>query len=179
MLHTEFSTEDARAKMQISDELQGYVEGERPTYAKKREDVDFILAPCNVGGHWVVAKINLVRWTIKVVDSARTLDAKDNGVRASQMTPLTIMMPFICHHVGYFNNICRKRRDLTSMPLVIHLPKAKVHRQNDSVSCGMFMIEYIEHILQSEKIEIKQNMITKMCRQYALKIFSNNCESEP
>ncbi|EOY19248.1 Uncharacterized protein TCM_044254 [Theobroma cacao] len=105
MLHTEFPTEDARATMQIPDELQGYVEGERPTYAKKWEDVDFILAPCNVGGHWVVVKIYLVRWTIKVVDSARTLDAKDNGVRAGQMTPLTTMMPFICHQVGYFNNI--------------------------------------------------------------------------
>ncbi|EOX98780.1 Uncharacterized protein TCM_007473 [Theobroma cacao] len=51
MLHTEFPTEDARAKMQIPDELSGYVEGERPTYVKKWEDVDFILAPCNVGGH--------------------------------------------------------------------------------------------------------------------------------
>ncbi|EOY09589.1 Uncharacterized protein TCM_025002 [Theobroma cacao] len=155
MLHTEFSIEDARAKMQISDELRGYVEGERPTYAKKGEDVDFILAPCNVGGHWVVAKIDLVRWTIKVVDSAITLDAKDNGVRAGQMTPLTTMMPFICHQAGYFNNIRRKRQDLTSMSLDIHLPKAKVHRQNDSVSCGMFMIGYIEHILQSENIRIK------------------------
>ncbi|WRX22745.1 Ulp1 protease family [Theobroma cacao] len=121
--------------MQIPDELRGYVEGERPTYAKKREDVDFILAPCNVGGHWVVAKIDLVRWTIKVVESVITSNAKDNGVRAGQMTPLTTMMPFICHQAGYFNNIRRKRQDLTSMPLYIHLPKAKVHRQNDSVSC--------------------------------------------
>ncbi|EOY18324.1 Uncharacterized protein TCM_042921 [Theobroma cacao] len=179
MLHTKFPIEDARAKMQIPDELRGYVEGERPTYAKKWEDVDFILAPCNVGGHWVVAKIDLVRWTIKVVDSARTSDAKDNGVRAGQMTPLTTMMPFISHQAGYFNNIRQKRQDLTSMPLDIHLPKAKVYRQNDSVSCGMLMIGYIEHILQSEKIEIKQNMIAKMRRQYALEIFSNSCESEP
>ncbi|EOY22973.1 Uncharacterized protein TCM_014994 [Theobroma cacao] len=147
MLHIEFSTEDARAKMQISDELRGYAEGKRPTYTKKWEDVDFILAPCNVGGHWVVAKIDLVRWTIKVVDSAITSDAKDNGVHASQMTPLTTLMPFICHQVGYFNNIRRKRRDLMPMPLDIHLSKAKVHLQNDSVSCGMFMIRYIEHIL--------------------------------
>ncbi|EOX96527.1 Uncharacterized protein TCM_005763 [Theobroma cacao] len=95
MLHTEFPTEDARAKMQIPDELRGYVEGERPTYAKKWEDVDFILAPCNVGGHWVVAKIDLVRWTIKVVDSTITSDAKDNGAHAGQMTPLTTMMSFI------------------------------------------------------------------------------------
>ncbi|EOY09843.1 Uncharacterized protein TCM_025216 [Theobroma cacao] len=130
MLHIEFPIEDARAKMQIPDELQGYVEGERPTYAKKWEDADFILAPCNVGGHWVVGKIDLMRWTIKVVDSTRTSDAKDNGVRAGQMTPLTTMMSFICHQAGYFNNIRRKRQDLD-----IHLPKAKVHRQNDSVSC--------------------------------------------
>ncbi|XP_017978432.1 PREDICTED: uncharacterized protein LOC108660465 isoform X2 [Theobroma cacao] len=161
------------------DELRGYVEGERPTYAKKWKDVDFIIVPCNVGGHWVVAKIDLVRWTIKVVDEAITSNAKDNGVRAGQMTPLTTMMPLICHQAGYFNNIRRKRRDLTPMPLDIHLPKTKVHWQNDSVSCGMFMIGYIEHILQSEKIRIKQNMIAKMRRQYALEIFSNNWESEP
>ncbi|WRX22555.1 Ulp1 protease family [Theobroma cacao] len=149
MLHTEFPTEDARAKMQIPDELRGYVKGERPM------------------------------WTIKVVDSARTSDAKDKGVCAGQMTPLTTMMPFICHQTSYFNNIRLKRRDLMSMPLDIHLPKAKVHQQNDSVSCGMFMMGFIEHILQSEKIEIKQNMIAKMRQQYALKIFSNSCESEP
>ncbi|WRX12609.1 Ulp1 protease family [Theobroma cacao] len=121
-------TKDAQATMQIPNGLWGYVEGERPTYAKKWEDVDFILAPCNVGGHWVVTKIDLVRWMIKVVDSARTSVAKDNGVRAGQMTPLTTMMPFICHQAGYFNNIRRKRQDLTSMPLDIHLPKVKVHR---------------------------------------------------
>ncbi|EOY10240.1 Uncharacterized protein TCM_025607 [Theobroma cacao] len=155
MLHTKFPTEDARAIMQIPDELRGYVEGERPTYSKKWEDVDFILAPCNVGGHWVVAKIDLVRWAIKVVDSVRTSDAKDNGVRAGQMTPLTTMMPFICHQASYFNNIRQKRRDLMPMPLDIHLPKAKVHRQNDSVSCGMFMIRYMDHILQSENIRVK------------------------
>ncbi|WRX26833.1 Ulp1 protease family [Theobroma cacao] len=128
LLHTKFPTEDARATMQILDELQGYVKGERSTYGKKWEDVDFILAPCNVGGHWVVAKIDLVRWTIKVVDSVRTSDAKDNGVRAGQMTPLTTMMPSICHQAGYFNNIHRKRQDLRPMPLDIHLPKAKVHQ---------------------------------------------------
>ncbi|WRX16638.1 Ulp1 protease family [Theobroma cacao] len=128
MLHTKFSTENALATMQISDELRGYVEGERPTYAKKWEDMDFILAPWNFCGHWVVAKIDLVRWTIKAVDSVRTSDAKANGVRAGQMTPLTTMMPFICHQAGYFNSIHWKRRDLTSMPLDIHLPKAKVHR---------------------------------------------------
>ncbi|EOY26758.1 Uncharacterized protein TCM_028723 [Theobroma cacao] len=104
-----FQQKMPRATMQIPDELRGYVEGERPTYAKKWEDVDFILAPCNVSGHLVVAKINLVRWTIKVVDSARTSDAKDNGVSAGQMTPLTTMMPFICHQAGYYNNIRRKR----------------------------------------------------------------------
>ncbi|EOY32368.1 Uncharacterized protein TCM_040241 [Theobroma cacao] len=128
------------ATMQISNELRGYVEAERPTYGKKWEDVDFILAPCNVGGHWVVAKIDLVRWTIKVLDSVRTSDAKDNGVRAGQMTPLMTMMPIIWDQAGYFNNRCRKRRDLMPMPLDIHLPKAKVHQQNDSVSCSMFMI---------------------------------------
>ncbi|EOY19439.1 Uncharacterized protein TCM_044555 [Theobroma cacao] len=77
------------------------------------------------GAMW---RIDLVRWMIKVVDSARTSDAKDNRVRACQMTPLTIMMPFICHQAGYFNNIRRKRWDLTPMPLDIHLPKPKVHR---------------------------------------------------
>ncbi|EOY16555.1 Uncharacterized protein TCM_035348 [Theobroma cacao] len=82
------------------------------------------------------------------MDSVRTSDAKDNGVRAAQMTPLTTMMPIICHQAGYFNRVSRKRRDLTSMPLDIHLPKAKVYRQNDSVSCGMFMIGYMDNILQ-------------------------------
>ncbi|EOY02755.1 Uncharacterized protein TCM_017153 [Theobroma cacao] len=178
MLHRKFPIEDARATMQIQDELRGYVESERPTYAKKWEDVDFILEPCNVGGHWVVAKIDLMRWTIKVLDSARTSNAKDNKALVGQMTPLTTMMPFICHQASYFNNIRRKRRDLTPMPLDIHLPKAKVHQQNDSASCGMFMIWYMDHILQSEKIRIKQNMIAKMCRQYALEIFSNNYESK-
>ncbi|EOY16953.1 Uncharacterized protein TCM_036033 [Theobroma cacao] len=58
-------------------------------------------------GTWrVVAKIDMVRWIIKVVDSARTSTVKDNGTR-----------------------------DLTPMPLKNHLPKAKVYRQNDSVSC--------------------------------------------
>ncbi|EOY19011.1 Uncharacterized protein TCM_043607 [Theobroma cacao] len=108
MLHTEFLTEDARATMQVPDELRGYVEGERPTYDKKWKDVDFIIAPCNVGGHWVVAKIDLVRWTIKVVDSARTLNAKDNGVRAGQMTPLTTMMPFICHQASISTTYVRR-----------------------------------------------------------------------
>ncbi|WRX28900.1 Ulp1 protease family [Theobroma cacao] len=80
------------------------MEGERPINDKKWEDVDFILVPCNVGGHWVVAKIDLVRWTIKVMDSARTSDAKDNGVHAAQMTPFTTMIPIICHQADYFNN---------------------------------------------------------------------------
>ncbi|EOX93417.1 Uncharacterized protein TCM_002293 [Theobroma cacao] len=93
----EMTSEHINACLSLLYELRGYVEGESPTYAKKWEDVDFILTPCNVGGHWVVAKIDLVRWTIKVVDSAITSDAKDNGVRAGQMTPLTTMMPFICH----------------------------------------------------------------------------------
>ncbi|WRX11768.1 Ulp1 protease family [Theobroma cacao] len=81
-------------------------ESVRSTYGKNWEDVDFILAPCNVGGHWVVARIDLVRWTIKVMDSARTSDAKDNGVRAAQMTPLMTMMPIIYNQAGYFNNKC-------------------------------------------------------------------------
>ncbi|EOX99729.1 Uncharacterized protein TCM_008590 [Theobroma cacao] len=85
-----------------------FVKGKRPTYSKKWEDVDFILAPCNVGGHWVVAKINLVRWTIKVVDSARTSDAKDNNVRVAQMTPLMTMIPIICHKASYFHKTSRK-----------------------------------------------------------------------
>ncbi|EOY31672.1 Uncharacterized protein TCM_038703 [Theobroma cacao] len=72
--------------------------------------------------------------------SSSLIATLDNGVRAGQMTPLMTMMPFICHQVDYFNNIRRKRRDLTSIPLDIHLPKVKVYRQNDSVSCGMFMI---------------------------------------
>lgn len=61
MLHTSFLTKDAWSIMEIPDELQAYVEGEKPTYGKKWEDVDFILVPYNVGGHWVVAKIDLVR----------------------------------------------------------------------------------------------------------------------
>ncbi|XP_017970592.1 PREDICTED: uncharacterized protein LOC108660455 isoform X2 [Theobroma cacao] len=85
-----------------------FVKGKRPIYSKKWEDVDFILAPCNVGGHWVVAKINLVRWTIKVVDSARTSDAKDNNVRVAQMTPLMTMIPIICHKASYFHKTSRK-----------------------------------------------------------------------
>ncbi|EOY25634.1 Uncharacterized protein TCM_027008 [Theobroma cacao] len=124
MVDTIFSMPKLKCKF---DELRGYVEGERPTYAKKWKDVDFIIVPCNVGGHWVVAKIDLVRWTIKVVDEAITSNVKDNRVRAGQMTPLTTMMPLICHQAGYFNNIRRKRRDLTPMPLDIHLPKTKVH----------------------------------------------------
>ncbi|EOY00555.1 Uncharacterized protein TCM_010448 [Theobroma cacao] len=177
MLHTSFPIEDARSTMEILDKLQVYVEGEKLTYGKKWEDVDFILAPCNVGGHWMVAKIDLVRWAIKVVDSARTLDVKDNEVRAAQMTPLTTIMLIISHQAGYFNKTRRKTRDLTPMPLEIHLPKAQVHRQDDSVSCGMFMIGYIDDILQSESIKVKQNMIANMRRQYALEIFSNSCES--
>ncbi|WRX24585.1 Ulp1 protease family [Theobroma cacao] len=160
MLHTEFPIEDARAKMQIPDELQGYVEGERPMYAKKWEDADFILAPCNVGGHWVVGKIDLMRWTIKVVDSTRTSDAKDNGVRAGQMTPLTTMMPFICHQAGYFNNIRRKRQDLD-----IHLPKAKVHRQNDSVSCVGAVLESLIDLEMVPDLwmELKMGMGSYVC----------------
>lgn len=127
----------------------------------------------------MVVKIDLVRWTIKMVDSVSTSDAKENGVRAAQMAPLTTIMPIICHQINYFNKTHQKTRDLTSMPLDIHLPKAKVYRQNDSVNCGMFMIGYIDDILQSKNIRVKHNMIANMSRQYALEIFSNNCESEP
>ncbi|XP_017981191.1 PREDICTED: uncharacterized protein LOC108663112 [Theobroma cacao] len=35
MLHSSFPTENALFTMEISDELRGYVEGERPTYGKK------------------------------------------------------------------------------------------------------------------------------------------------
>ncbi|WRX12426.1 Ulp1 protease family [Theobroma cacao] len=112
MLHTTFPTEDARSTMEIPNELWGYLEGEKPTYGKKWEDVNFILTPCNVGGHWVVAKISLVRWMIKVVDSVRTSDAKDNGVRVAQMTHLTTIMPIICHQASYFNKTCQKTWDL-------------------------------------------------------------------
>ncbi|EOY32867.1 Uncharacterized protein TCM_040883 [Theobroma cacao] len=103
MLHTSFSIENALSSMDIPDKLRAYVEGDKPTYCKKWEDVDFILAPRNVGGHWVVAKIDLVRWTIKAVDSVRTSDAKDNGVRTAQMTPLKTIRPITCHQAGYFN----------------------------------------------------------------------------
>ncbi|EOY03446.1 Uncharacterized protein TCM_018518 [Theobroma cacao] len=103
-----------------------------------------------MGGYWVVAKIDLVKWMIKVVDSTRTSDAKDNRVRAAQMTPLTTMTPIICHQADYFNRTCLNTQDLTRMPLEIHLPKAKVHRQNDNVNCCMFITGYIDDILQSE-----------------------------
>ncbi|EOY08807.1 Uncharacterized protein TCM_024014 [Theobroma cacao] len=69
--------------MKIPNELRRYVEGDRLIYRKKWEDVNFILVPSNVGRHWVVAKIDLVRWMIKVVDSARTLAVKANGVHAA------------------------------------------------------------------------------------------------
>ncbi|EOY13809.1 Uncharacterized protein TCM_032459 [Theobroma cacao] len=64
---------------------------------KKWKDVDFILTRCNVGEHWVVAKIDLIKWRIKVVNYARTLDSKDNKVHATQMTSFTMMMHIICH----------------------------------------------------------------------------------
>ncbi|EOY26979.1 Uncharacterized protein TCM_028932 [Theobroma cacao] len=79
-------------------------------------------------GHSVVVKIDLVKWTIKVVDSAKTSAAKDNRVRATQMTPLMMMMPIVCHQSGYFNKTRHKTRDSTSIPLEIHLPKSLVHR---------------------------------------------------
>ncbi|GAB2292306.1 hypothetical protein Dimus_026554 [Dionaea muscipula] len=97
------SQPDLSQPSKILEQLTQYVWGLNPEWGIKWWNVRHVLAVCLVArSHWVLAHINLEKWTIKIYDSLAHKTPKNPGHHLASFEGMRTLLPLILDEAGYF-----------------------------------------------------------------------------
>ncbi|GAB2268221.1 hypothetical protein Dimus_003199 [Dionaea muscipula] len=136
-----------------------------------------VLAVCLVAqSYWVLADINLDKWTIEIYDSLAHKTPKSPGHRLASFAGMRTLLPNILDEAEYFKHSGRERR--IEPFKAIQIPPNKVGKQEDGDSCGIWALHFAERLLAGHAINqrIRQSQIPMLRWHFACQIFAN---SEP
>ncbi|POO01903.1 Ulp1 protease family, C-terminal catalytic domain containing protein [Trema orientale] len=146
--------------------IQKTLRGIEPRHSLPWVDVDTIFIPLNiVRKHWVLLVLDLKRWTLCVYDSYRA--AKHDKEAMLACRPIAEMVPWILKSVGFFG--ARKDIKEATSPLDVELVDG-VPQQDNGGDCGMFMLKFIEFMMQNTSLNT--------CTQDKMPFFRNMMATE-
>ncbi|GAB2299692.1 hypothetical protein Dimus_033749 [Dionaea muscipula] len=121
---------------EIPQHVVAYVLGIRLDWGSEWWKVRHVLAVCLVAqSHWVLAHINLEKWTIEIYDSLVHKTPKSPGHRLASFAGMRMLLPNILDETEYFKHSGRKRR--IEPFKAIWIPPKKMGKQEDGDSCGI------------------------------------------
>ncbi|XVE73641.1 hypothetical protein DITRI_Ditri11bG0134800 [Diplodiscus trichospermus] len=165
--------------LSFPEEWTSYVRGEVPDWAKPWWDVDHVLLVCNVNGcHWVTCKIDLKAWVIYIYDSLAHKTEANPEWRERDIMGMRRLLPVVMHRASYFKHAgIEPRYDMFG---AVRVPPEDVANQEDSNSCGMFSLVFMDFILKGRQVAqtIGQNDIAELRSNIALQIFANSINVE-
>ncbi|GAB2276675.1 hypothetical protein Dimus_011391, partial [Dionaea muscipula] len=162
---------------EIPQHVVAYVSGIRPDWGSEWWKVRHVLAMCLVAqSHWVLADINLEKWTIEIYDSLAHKTPKSPGHRLASFAGMRTLLPNILDEAEYFKHSGRKRR--IEPFKAIRIPPNKVGKQEDGDSCGIWALHFFDGYFIGHAINqrIRQSHIPMLRWHFACQIFAN---SEP
>ena len=126
--------------------------------------------------HWITCNIDLENWVIYIYDSFA--DRNDAVIWEEAIIPLRTLLLVMMKHAGYFDHLALpSKSDIFS---AVRLLPEEVAQQVDSNSCGMFLLTFMDYIVQGKSIRksFGQEDIYNLRRQKAFEIFANGVNAK-
>ncbi|XP_060973197.1 uncharacterized protein LOC133038834 [Cannabis sativa] len=108
--------------------------------------------------HWVAVEVDIDMWQIRVYDNdlSCTTDAQFDAI----MLPWTELFPHLLRSTGYYdqvnNNILNVDLGDSSQLKSMHarrMPSEVVPQSKTSGDCGVYALEYIEHLMLNRSLD--------------------------
>ncbi|KAK0584835.1 hypothetical protein LWI29_019465 [Acer saccharum] len=129
---------------QPSSDILRHVTGHQLLYPQPWWQLDSVLIPCHVHGHWMLCHVLLKEGKVMVYDS---LNEQRSGLspRMKEIHGLLYLLPSMLKHAGYYQQI---KMDPCSTPFTAEsMHSDLIPQQDDGNSCGAFLMKYAELIM--------------------------------
>ncbi|KAK0600589.1 hypothetical protein LWI29_016410 [Acer saccharum] len=159
---------------QPSSDILRHVTGHQLLYPQPWWQLDSVLVPCHVHGHWILCHVLLKEGKVMVYDS---LNERRSGLspRMKEIRGLLYLLPSTLKHAGYYQQI---KMDPRSTPFTAEsMHNDLIPQQDDGNSCGDFLLKYAElnmaGVPTPRKSIFGQKNIKNIRKAIAIEIYTN------
>ncbi|KAK3185118.1 hypothetical protein Dsin_032404 [Dipteronia sinensis] len=158
---------------QPSPDILRYVTRHDLLYPQPWMELDSVLIPCHLPGHWVLCHVLLKEGKVLLFDSLNERD--ETSHRPKDVRALFYLLPSLLKHDGYYEEI---KMDPYASPFTVQSMSSElIPQQDDGYSCGVFLMKYAELILAGVKTAwnsaFGQKDIKDIRKAIAIDIYTN------
>ncbi|CAH9102287.1 unnamed protein product [Cuscuta epithymum] len=123
--------------------------GTRLDYALPWAEAEHVYMPLNTGNHWILLVLDIGKKCIRVYDSI--VRREQTNIHLHHYLPsMQMYLPRLMDKLGVYNE--RTEGPIRDDFLQIHMVK-ECPQQNDSDSCGMFVLKMAEYLMMGKDVE--------------------------
>ncbi|KAK3193852.1 hypothetical protein Dsin_025162 [Dipteronia sinensis] len=130
-----------------SPDILRHVTGHDLLYPQPWWEMDSVLIPCHLPGHWVLCHVLLKEGKVLLFDSLNEQDGTSH--RLKDVRALLYLLPSLLKHAGYYKEM--KMNPHASPFTVQSMGSELIPQQDDGYNCGVFLMKYAELILAGVK----------------------------
>ncbi|KAK3230108.1 hypothetical protein Dsin_001989 [Dipteronia sinensis] len=158
---------------QPSPDILRHVTGHDLLYPQPWWEMDSVLIPCHLPGHWVLCHVLFKERKVLLFDSLNERD--ETSHRLKDVCALLYLLPSLLKHTGYYEEM---KMDPHASPFTVQsMGFELIPQQDDGYSCGVFLMKYAELILAGVKTPRKsvfgQKDIKDIRKAIAIDIYTN------
>ncbi|KAK3184184.1 hypothetical protein Dsin_031470 [Dipteronia sinensis] len=132
---------------QPSPDILRHVTGHDFLYPQPWWEMDSVLIPCHLPGHWVLCHVLFKEGKMLLFDSLNERDGTSH--RLKDVCALLYLLPSLLKHAGYYEEM---KMDPHASPFTVQSMRSElIPQQDDGYSCGVFLMKYAELILAGVK----------------------------
>ncbi|KAK3226121.1 hypothetical protein Dsin_005983 [Dipteronia sinensis] len=130
-----------------SPDILRHVTGHDLLYPQPWWEMDSVLIPCHLPGHWVLCHVLFNEGKVLLFDSLNERDGTSH--RLKDVRAILYVLPSLLNHAGYYEEM---KMDPHASPFTVQSMRSElIPQQDDGYSCGVFLMKYAELILAGVK----------------------------